>query len=286
MVKLLLEDIVGSGKGKTAVVCAHGPSLNEHKDEIIKLQKENKIVRFSPNNWFNFFDTEPNYWVLASNVDTISAYYLAMNRLKSEIIFADSVDLTPYDFIEKNLEVNYLGYDQRHFKGHRCLEILSNFKKHHDKHKKFDFTYYGENSSMWSPPFSGTPGGVDIKGRCCHRIEENRKTIQEFLQQVSGHEKHYSTGCTVSLHMLAIAIIMGFKNIYVSGLDLDYSLGYANKDIPAPEDFWKNSPETLNLKNDLQIIEESAKMSGVKILNLYKKPWYGIFTEAEKITAD
>ena len=52
-----------------------------------------------------------------------------------------------------------------------------NFKNHHTENKNFNFLKYGNNSVMWQPPFDGTPGGVDIKGRCCHRIVKGRKTI-------------------------------------------------------------------------------------------------------------
>ncbi len=285
MVKMHIEDIKGSGKGKSAIICAHGPSLNKHKEQIKKLQESGDMIRFSPNNWFDFFDSSPDYWVLASNVDTIERYHEVMNKTAAKVFFADSVDLTSYDFIDKELRCDYFGYDQRHFKNHRCLQILKNFKNHQTKNNNFNFLEYGNNSSMWQPPFGGVPGGVDIRERCCHRIDENRKTIQETLQEFSGHNKHYSTGNTVALHMLAFAIIMNFDTIYIAGLDLDYNLGYANDNLVAPADFWKNSPETRNLVNDLQIIKQSADLVGTKIVNLQQEAWYGIFNEAENIPA-
>ena len=37
--KIELEEIVNIHSGMPAVVCGHGPSLNDHKEKIIELQK-------------------------------------------------------------------------------------------------------------------------------------------------------------------------------------------------------------------------------------------------------
>jgi len=287
MVKLDEKDIIDREKGKTAIVCAHGPSLREHLARVIKLRHDApNVISLYSNNWFNFLAPQhtPDYWVLASNIDTISAHLNQMNECEeSTIIFADSVDLTDYKEIEENLKPDYFAYDQRHFQGDSCLEILKNFKNHHTENKNFDFLKYGNNSVMWQPPFDGVPGGVDIKGKCCHRIVKGRKTIQEMLQEYSGHEDHYSTASSVTFHMIALAIIMGCEKIYIAGMDLDYNLGYANDNIKAPKDIWKNNPGTRSLLNDLRILNESAVKKGIEIINLQNEAWYGIFNEAEHI---
>jgi len=284
VVRLNNEDIIDRHKGEVAVICAHGPTLSENLTPILRLQEINKIVRFSANNWFDFIheDRHPDYWVLASNIDTVENYSHKMNRSGAKILFADSVDMTSYEWIEDNLKNDYYPYDQRHFQGHGCLEILKNFKQHCVQNKNFDFSKYGNNTTMWQPPFAGTPGGLDIKGRCCHRAS-NRKTLQEILQENTGHDQHYSAGSTVALHMIAFSILMGFRKVFISGLDLDYSLGYAGNAIDAPEDFWKNSPETKNLINDLNILNDSANKKGVEIVNLNPGVWYGVFKQAENI---
>ena len=285
MVKMNDKDIIDVHKGETAVICAHGPSSSEYISQVIKLQECQQIVRFGANNWFDFLNRNrwPDYWVLASNVDTVQNYFQIMNDSKSKVLFADSVDLTPRDWVEEVLECDYYPFDQRHFQGHSCLEILKNFKDHHTKNKNFNFAKYGNNTTMWQPPFSGTPGGVDIKSRCCNQRVKGRKTIQEMLKENTGHDQHYSAGSTVALHMIAFAIIMGFEKIYITGLDLDYNLGYANDSIAAPEDFWKNSPETRNLVNDLSILNDSAKKKGSEIINLNPDVWYGVFNQTDKI---
>ena len=47
------------------------------------------------------------------------------------------------------------------------------------------------------------------------------------------------------------------------------------------EDFWKNSPETKNLVNDLRILNESANKKNTKIINLNPDVWYGVFEQAD-----
>ena len=41
-----------------------------------------------------------------------------------------------------------------------------------------------------------------------------------FLQQQFNLKSHYSTGSTVAIHSLAIAIILGCKKIYLAGIEL------------------------------------------------------------------
>ena len=44
-------------------------------------------------------------------------------------------------------------------------------------------------------------------------IDGDRLTIQEYLQEISGCDQHYSTGDTVAFHAIAFAIIMGCNPI-------------------------------------------------------------------------
>ena len=92
---------------------------------------------------------------------------------------------------------------------------------------------------------------------------------------------------TIALTMIAFSIIMGCNPIYLNGIDLDY-FGedgvYANlKDgskimkgfIPGPNT-WKGWRRNWTLR-DMNIINESAKKIGVKIINLNKNTWYKTF---------
>ena len=176
-------------------------------------------------------------------------------------------------------------YDQRHFKGHECITILKNFKDYHTENKNFDFKGYGNNNIMWHPPrIGGGDGwaGFDLYGRCCKDIEEGEPTIQEHLQSLTKCKKHYSTGDTVALHAIAFAILMGCNPIYISGMDLDYSRGYANdkKSIPMGHfSMWQENSE--NLLSDMNILLDSANNIGTQIINLNKDSWHDIFPKGD-----
>ena len=147
------------------------------------------------------------------------------NHPKSTIVHSDSVDTTPRKWIESNLsDLNYVGYDQRHFNNSKCKNC---------------------------------PNG-------CENFIDGRLTIQEQLQKFTNNDERYSTGDTVAVHMLALSILLGCKNIYISGVDLDYSKGYFNSNMTNSDSF---NPYLSNILNDFRIINESAKKIGVQIIN-------------------
>jgi len=279
--RLKIDDIVDLHRDQKAYVCGHGPSLSEHKERILKGQLEG-AVRFSPNNWYDIFDIPPTYWILSNTNYDISKFYPLMNKAGSTVVYSIDGDSTTYEFSDERLTCNYLPYDQRHFDGKDCLEILKSFKDYHDSHKDFNFSNYGNNAIMWHPPRTGGPfgwAGFDPYKRCCPR--KISTTLQETLQQRSKHTEHYSTGDTVLLHGLAFAILMGCNPIYISGMDLDYNKGYENQAVLVHVDhmdMWQENAK--NLINDLRIINESAKMLNIDILNMTKGAWYGVFDEA------
>jgi hypothetical protein len=106
------------------------------------------------------------------------------------------------------------------------------------------------------------PNYLDLN--CCNHIVDNRLTIQELLQKVSGYHTHYNTGDTVILHALAFSVIMGCNPINIYGVDLDYTLGYVDGVSGNGDsfDFWMP-----RIENDLSVINESAKLLGIKIIN-------------------
>jgi hypothetical protein len=63
------------------------------------------------------------------------------------------------------------------------------------------------------------------------RNHETNNTIQTILQRYTNHDVHYGSGTTVAVHMTALAILLGCKDIYITGVDLDYSDGYVNNNI-------------------------------------------------------
>jgi hypothetical protein len=305
--QIFFKDIVDKQTNKPAVIACHGPSLNDDLEKILELQQKGELIRFSLNNWYDFIEPPPDYWVLASSIDVMPLFVDKINKFKIPTFFADTVDPVSYSFLEENVKADFLGYDQKHFQNHTCTQILANFVKFYKQTGSvIGFKEYGNNEVMWYPPRSNDGAGFHRKGGDCTRIQASdiimkelnqtthgnydleweapkvvRLTIQEKLQQVSNHSEHYSTGDTVALHAIAFAIIMGCNPIYVSGMDLDYQKGYANNQAAPSNNDWQRL--NANLMNDLRIINESAEKRNIKIINLKSGAWYNILEEG-KIT--
>lgn len=276
--KINTSEIINKHRNVPCVIAAHGPSLNLNKEKIIQAQKQKKIIRFSVNNWWDYFEDNPDYWILSSTVFTMERYFNFLNEKKLTVFYSDDGDFTSKDFLEKNANFDWLVYDQRHWKKKNCIEILKDFKGHYLKNKNFDYKEYGNNMIMWQPPRHLSNFGLALDGKCCSMNIPARNTIQETLMQISGIDEHYSTGDTVAFHAIAFAIIMGCNPIYVSGMDLDYSKGYANTAITD----WKEkengpnswTPVKENNLNDIRILNKSAKALGISVINLNPNTWY------------
>ena len=285
--QLVLKDIIDKHRDSACFIACHGPSLNKHKKELVSARQRGDILRFSVNNWWDYFESPPDYWVLSSSEHafTIRKVLPILKKTKVPIFYSDDGDFTPKSFIRDNLESDWLVYDQRHWEGKKCIEILSDFKKHYEENNNFNFTKYGNNEIMWHPPRCYSKSGHSLDGRCCKQNTPPRMPVQEELQRLTKTKQHYSTGDTVALHTIAFAILMGCNPIYVTGMDLDYSKGYANPD----KTDWKSkaegpnawAPIHKNLQNDIKILNESAKNRGIDIINLNKESWYKEFKIGE-----
>ena len=282
--QITYKDIIDKHKNVPCVVGCHGPSLNKDRAKIEKLQNEGKIIRLSTNRWYEYFNIPPDYWILSNNETNIQNQLQVMNETGCPVFYADTVDLIDPTFVTGSLNVDYLPYDQRHFKNHKCIDIFNNFRAFYEENRIFDFKDYGNNAEMWQPPrcFENY-AGFEPNGLCCNKIGENRNTIQEEVQKISGHSQHCSTGDTTAMEMIMFAILFGCNPIYITGMDLDYSLGYAAIDgsvRPRLEEyaFAKVKP---NLYNDLKILNESAILRGLKIFNLNKNAWFDIFEKGD-----
>ena len=306
--KIELDTIRNFHKDKPCVVACHGPSLNFSTDRIEKLQREERLLRFSVNEWYSFFTEKPDYWVVSNGEFTIKNSIIenhiwnsrgypknVFNKYNVPLLYNATADLTKFDFIEKHLKCDYLPYDTKHFKKHKCSQILKNFKHHYDNHKNLDYRDYGNNSQMWSRPNTHGvhPMVAQVHGHiapawrshgdCCNHFIN--KTLQEHLQEISGHSKHAGPGQTVGMFAIMLAIYMGCNPIYITGMDLDYSVGYANTDVNLPINFpnvghWKHVFRDFIL-DDMKIIKESAEKLDIKIINLDRSSWHDVFVKGE-----
>lgn len=115
-------------------------------------------------------------------------------------------------------------------------------------------------------------------GACCKHIIPGRLTIQEELKKYTNHSTMPVHSGTVAVQMLPLAVLLGCKNIYVVGVDLDYSKGYVNGHNSAqaralhtqPESF---APHISSILETIAIIRDAANNIGVNIYcldeNLY-----------------
>ena len=122
--KLKFKDIIEKHNGTPAVICGHGPSLNENKERIEKLQISGNLVRFSVNNWYHYFKSAPDYWVISNSQFSFPIMHEIMNKYKSPVFYSTDGDFSSDKYIQSILECDYLPYDQRHFKGHNCVKII------------------------------------------------------------------------------------------------------------------------------------------------------------------
>ncbi len=306
--RIAYKDIIGKHRDVPCVIACHGPSLDMFKGRIESLQKDKSLLRFSVNEWYSFFDLKPDYWVVSNGEFTIKNSIVeselwrsrkyprdVFNKYKIPLLYNATADLTSFEFIEKYLKCDYFPYDTKHFKGHKCMQILKNFKNHYDNHKNLNYEGYGHNTQMWQRPnIDGVhPLVAQIHGhiapswrpnnKCCeHFVGE---TIQEIVQDISGHGKHAGPGQTVGIVAIMLAMCMGCNPIYLAGMDLDYSMGYASSEADLPINFpnighWKHVFREFIL-DDMIILKESAENLGIEIINLDKNSWHNVFIKGD-----
>ena len=282
--KLTYNDIVNSKLGKTAIVTGAGPSFNDYKNIIDTKHKNKNVDVIAVNEYFKYLKNPPDYLVLASPhpTDSISAYIEKAEEFGFTIFYADSVDTTNIDWIEENVKTDWFAYDQRHWESKKCSVLMEEFNTYIKENNSYSgFKKYGNNEIMWD--YNRYPNsGLSPHGECCvsHLFRDEKvKTIQEKLQEISNFNQHYSSGDSVILHAIAFSIIMGYSKIYLAGMDLDYSLGYADGSQGHSDNSWNHLSK--NLVNDLYILNESAKLRNTEIVNLKKNAWYGQFKQGE-----
>lgn len=235
-----LEELLNLHADKNCHVVGHGPSLQPYLDDLSKINKDKDIL-FSINDVDKFTNLIPDYWLTTNPDYSVPNIYQRINKFKdTTFIYSDVVDETPYDTVKSLLNVKYYSFDNFHFKSQPNIFFVKGWR------------------------LGCKRGWLN----CCDHIIDGRLTIQEYLQKVSGYKYHYSTCDTNILHAIAFSIILGCKNIYLYGIDLNYKIGYVNGYLTGPDgathgdtfDHWMD-----RLQSDFYIINESAKMMGIKI---------------------
>lgn len=123
MAKLSFDDIRNKESGKVGIVCGTGGSLKEYHKEFEMLSKsdKDKYCFISCNEWNQKTNIDVDYWVIANSVFTVwKEFRLFNSKPNTTLVYASSADLTDKNFVEKNLSINYLPYDERHFNSMPC----------------------------------------------------------------------------------------------------------------------------------------------------------------------
>ena len=238
--RLTFNGIKDLHKGKAALILGHGPSLNRIKGSLESYKNDPNFITISCNHWPKHLNMIPDYWVIANQQFTVAKHLDLFNYFDSTLLYADSCDLTNKQWVKAHLKCDYLSYNERHFRNLSCYithpERLDPSSRHYSKRIP----------------------------ECCKHIEKGRPTIQEYLQKISGYSEHYTYAGTVATHMIAFAMIMGCNPIYIIGVDLDYSLGYADGTQVRDEVYWHfdSAPAAF------RILNETAKKMDISIINI------------------
>ena len=235
-----IEELINIHKGKICHLFGHGQSLNNYIDNIKTVDRNNDII-FSVNDVDIITGINPDYWLFSNPGYKVEDM---KNRFgdNTTVIFSDSYDPSDSDDLNNNEStVKYYRYDSVHFK---CVPNIWHCK---------------------GCRLGCQRGWVN----CCDRIIKDRLTIQELLQKHSDYNTHYSTGDSCIIHALAFSVLMGFDEINIYGVDLDYTKGYYNGHFTNSNgsanhgdsfDYWMD-----RIKSDFYIINESSKKIDVKI---------------------
>ena len=276
---LTIPDIINKHKGTPAIIEGHGPSLEKTRDSVNQYLDNHDLIVFGCNEWWAFENhPKPDYWVrcsvganggnLVENKHDIEWFKEGSDNGKIPLFNCDVTDRSSLQSAKENLICPYLPYDIRHFNGKTCLENYNESAGSGEYLNRY-FTFF--------------PG-------CCER--RGRLTIQEELQNYTNYSERVSPMTfTVTTQMIQFAIIMGCNPIYIHGMELDYFSGDLYGQLKNNESWqnrwpgftpggetWQGWRREYMLK-DFNIINESAKNIGTRIINLTHNTWYRTFEE-------
>ena len=186
--KIDVEDIFDKHKDDSCVIVGAGHSMAD-----FDYKNFNGKIIISGSTILRFDKTiEPDYLVTCNNhfpILEISSHLNFLNKFKKMIwlmsdtgCYNDIWEYNPDTF--QKVKLDYITYDDRHFGFKNC------------KPKK----------------------------NCCKflKIYKNRKTLFEIIEDKFNTKFTYQdkTGVSVAEHALMFAVLMGFKNIFIQGIDL------------------------------------------------------------------
>ena len=130
--KLTFDTLANKHKNTSAIVVAHGPSLNQYIPKMEILKDKGHII-FDCNEWFTFHSAMPHYWVTANSEFTIKKHIDLYNSFDCTPLYASSVDKTPIEWAEENLNKDFFPYDQRNFGQENNLQYqLQKYTQYND----------------------------------------------------------------------------------------------------------------------------------------------------------
>jgi len=99
-------------KNKPALICGHGPSLDEVKPELQNFKETGGII-FGCNDWNLFYDVVPKYWIFCNSELTMVKMSSEINKWvdRLEVFYADTPDKTNKDWIAQNIKTKVNAYN-------------------------------------------------------------------------------------------------------------------------------------------------------------------------------
>jgi hypothetical protein len=235
--KLKISDLIDVHKNKTAYVVANGPSTKNILNYLKTISKnKDKNVVFVCNEADQIFGN-----IGINLIEDINPDYWVLSNSHMTIQNYPNLNL-----LKKN-------------NGKLIYADSVDLTSEPDKYLNIDYLPYDQRHFQ---QLKCSP-----EAKCCSNIKE-RLTIQEELQQYTSSERRYGTGSTVALHMLSFAVLTGCSRIMISGVDLNYSLGYFDSISYNPDSF---IPHLQQIVEDFSIINESCKLKNIKLFNLSKE---------------
>lgn len=224
-------------KNNPALILCHGPQLNELTPKLESIKNKGVII-FGCNEWLEFYDTEPTYWVLSGCM--IKQLIKMGYSIKNTIIYNDAIDVINYSEAGEYIKRDYIVfYSRKDDKANRKLKDLDQTR---DTIQDQIQAFTGSEENF------GIGCNVSVYMLCCAIL--------------MGCNPIYLGGVNLDYQG-------GYADHKRIDLSIDKSLdkfkaGWEGRFDPFKEDFVKQTSIILN----------SAKKIGIDIYNTNETAWY------------